>query len=54
MVQALWQTGITWAPPADSDVNGAAEHIAKNFAKWCRRLARSVRRYTEDESDGHA
>ena len=29
MVQALWQTGITWAPPHIGDDNGAAEHIAR-------------------------
>ena len=47
-VHALWQTGLTWAPPTDSDVNGAAEHVAQYFAKWCRRIARTVHRHKED------
>ncbi len=54
MVQALWQTGMTWAPPADSDPNGAAEHVAKHFAKWCCRIARSMRHHKEHESTHEA
>ena len=42
---AVWQTGITWAPSPEllnSDFNGAVEHVVANFARWTRRLARSV------------
>ena len=45
---AIWQTGITWAPPPEllnSDYNGALEHVAKHFASWTRRLARAVTRH---------
>ena len=45
---AVWQTGMTWAPPPDllnTDYNGALEHVATHFASWTRRLARSVARH---------
>ena len=44
-VIAVWQTGILWAPPPEllnSDFTGAVEHVVANFARWTRRLARSV------------
>ena len=44
-MMAVWQTGMTWAPPPDllsTDFNGALEHVATHFASWTRRLARSV------------
>ena len=50
-VMAIWQTGITWAPPPEmikTDYNGALEHVAKNFASWTRRLARAVTRHKKD------
>ena len=50
-VMAIWQTGITWAPPTEllnNDINGALEHIAKHFASWTRRLARAVTRHKQD------
>ena len=49
MVMALWETGVTWAPPSGSDVNGAQEHVAQNFAKWCCRVARAIRRHKDAE-----
>ena len=47
-VMAIWQTGITWAPPVEllnNNINGALEHVAKHFASWTRRLARGVTRH---------
>ena len=44
-IMAVWQSGISWAPPPDmmeNDRNGALEHVAKHFAKWVRRLARGL------------
>ena len=44
-VIAVWQTGMTWAPPSDllkSNFEGALRHVATHFASWTRRLARSV------------
>jgi hypothetical protein len=44
-VMAVWQTGMTWAPPSDllnTIFNAALRHIATHFASWTRRLARSV------------
>lgn len=44
-IMAVWQTGITWAPPLDmmmDDRRGALEHVAKHFAQWVRRLARAL------------
>ena len=51
-VMAIWQTGITWAPPAEllnSDVNCALERVATRVASWTRRLARAVTRHKNDE-----
>ena len=42
---AIWQTGITWAPPPEllnENFNGALKHVATYFASWARRLARAV------------
>ena len=50
-VMAVWQTGITWAPPPrllETDYTGALEHVAKHFASWTRRLARAVTRHKRD------
>ena len=47
-VMAIWQTGITWAPPQqllNTNRTGALEHVAKHFASWTRRLARAVTRH---------
>ena len=47
-VMAVWQTGMTWAPPPEllsTNFNGALEHVATQFASWTRRLARSVARH---------
>ena len=44
-VMAFWQTGVPWAPPLEmlnSNLTGALEHVATNFARWMRQLARSV------------
>ena len=49
---AIWQTGITWAPPPEllsSDFNGALEHVANHFASWARRLARAVTRHKRND-----
>ena len=48
---AIWQTGITWAPGVEllrNDINGAKEHVTRNFAAWCRRLARAVTYHKTD------
>ena len=48
---AVWQTGVTWAPPPDllqNNYYGAVEHVAKHFASWTRRLARAVTRHKAD------
>ena len=50
-VMAMWQSGMSWAPSCEqlaSDYDGAVEHIAKNFAAWIRRFARSLRKHKED------
>ena len=42
---AVWQTGMTWAPPPDlinTSFDAALRHVATHFASWTRRLARSV------------
>ena len=44
-VIAIWQTGVTWAPPLEmlnANLTGALEHVAAHFARWTRQLARSV------------
>ena len=49
-VMALWQTGISWAPPPHmktTDPNGALEHIASNFAQWAQRVIRARKRHQE-------
>ena len=49
-IMAVWQTGVTWAPPPDllqNNYYGAVEHVAKHFASWTRRLARAVTRHKQ-------
>ena len=56
-VMAIWQTGITWAPPVEllnNNINGALEHVAKHFASWTRRLARAVTRHKKDPATEEA
>ena len=56
-VMAIWQTGITWAPPVEllnNNINGALEHVAKHFASWTRRLARAVTRHKSDPATEEA
>ena len=50
-VMAMWQTGMTWAPTPEllnSNYNGSLEHVAENFARWTRRLARAVSHHKRD------
>ncbi len=50
-VMAMWQTGITWAPPQEmlnTNYNGAAKHVVTHFASWTRRLARAINRHQTD------
>ncbi len=45
MVMTIWQTGIAWAPrecQSETDIEGAAEHVATQLAAWTRRLARAL------------
>ncbi len=54
---AVWQTGITWAPPEEmltNDYDGALEHVATHFASWCRRLARAVTRHKNHQATREA
>ena len=56
-VMAVWQTGITWAPPPEllsSDINGALEHVAQHFASWTRRLARADTRHKRNPATTEA
>ena len=49
-IMAVWQYGITWVPDPDimeRDRHGALEHVAKHFAQWVRRLARTLARAQE-------
>ena len=39
---------------ANTSVDGAAEHVAKHFAQWCRRIARAVRRHKESDTTREA
>ena len=52
-IMALWQTGITWAPPKElldnKKTQGGTEHVVKFFASWVRRVARGVRNHQNDE-----
>ena len=56
-VMAIWQTGITWAPPShllENDHNGALKHMAQHFCRWTSRLARAVTRHKEDPATKEA
>ena len=56
-VMAIWQTGVTWAPPPEllnRDYNGALKHVAKHFSSWTRRLARAVTRHKTDPATQEA
>ena len=45
-VQALWQTGVQWAPTLEmfnNDLDGTYKHVDTHFASWTRRIACAVR-----------
>ena len=50
-VMAVWERGVQWKPPEQmlrTDFNGVIEHVAKNFALWTQKVARSITQHKKD------
>ena len=50
-VMAVWQTGISWAPPAEmmkNNYTGALKHIAHNFGQGAQLLCRARTAHQDD------
>ena len=49
-LMAVWQTGITWAPPSEllaTNYGAAVDYVVTNFTIWARRVANSIRSHKQ-------